>query len=73
MLLIWLALRRPAATAEETAQRQQLDLLVQQQGHRRRCKGWNAWKVNCAGEMGDGARAGRREMQQTLATFQGRR
>ena len=69
VLLIWLALRRPAATAEETAQRQQLDLLVQQQGQAT-VQRLERMEGELRREMGDGARAGRQEMQQTLATFQ---
>lgn len=69
VLLIWLALRRPAATAEETVQRQQLDLLVQQQGQAT-VQRLERMEGELRREMGDGARAGRQEMQQTLATFQ---
>ena len=69
MLVLWLALRRTPANAEEALARQQLQTVLQQQGllleqRLERVEG------ELRREVGDRARTGRQEIQQTLATFQ---
>lgn len=69
LCLLWLLLRRPPANLEEAAHRQQLLATLQQQGvateqRIERVEG------ELRREVGDNARTGRLEIQQTLATFQ---
>jgi DNA recombination protein RmuC len=69
LLLVWALLRRPPANAEEAAQHAQLLAVLQQQGQSveqriERVEG------ELRREVGDSARTGRLEIQQTLATFQ---
>lgn len=69
VLVLWLALRRTPANAEEALARQQLQTVLQQQGllleqRLERVEG------ELRREVGDSARTGRQEIQQTLATFQ---
>ncbi|HWS04808.1 MAG TPA: DNA recombination protein RmuC [Burkholderiaceae bacterium] len=69
LLLIWLALRRAPVNADEAAQRQQLSLMLEQQGQATGQR-LDRMESELRREVGDSARAGRQEMQQTLATFQ---
>ena len=69
LCLLWLLWRRPPANLEEAAHRQQLLATLQQQGvateqRIERVEG------ELRREVGDNARTGRLEIQQTLATFQ---
>ena len=65
LLGLWLLLRRRPVDADEIAHRQQLQLQAQQLGQRlERMEG------ELRREVGDNARSGRQEIQQTLATFQ---
>ncbi len=69
LCLLWLLMRRPPANLEEAAHRQQLLATLQQQGvateqRIERVEG------ELRREVGDNARTGRLEIQQTLATFQ---
>ena len=69
LCLVWLMLRRPPANAEEAAQRQLLLATLQQQGL---ATGQRIERVEgeLRREVGDSARTGRLEIQQSLATFQ---
>ncbi|TNF60062.1 MAG: DNA recombination protein RmuC [Burkholderiales bacterium] len=69
VLLLWLLLRRPAASPQEEAHRQQLLGTLQQQGL---ATGQRIERVESElrRELGEGARSARQEMQQTLTSFQ---
>ncbi|MFC3683478.1 DNA recombination protein RmuC [Hydrogenophaga luteola] len=69
LCLLWLLLRRPPANAEEAAQRAQLLATLQQQGliTEQRIE---RVESELRREVGDNARTGRLEIQQSLATFQ---
>jgi DNA recombination protein RmuC len=69
LCLVWLMLRRPPANSEEAAQRQLLLATLQQQGL---ATGQRIERVEgeLRREVGDSARTGRLEIQQSLATFQ---
>ena len=69
LLLLWIALRRPPANAEEAAQRQQLLSTLQQQGLMTEQR-IERVESELRREVGDNARTGRLEIQQSLATFQ---
>ncbi len=69
VLLLWLALRRPPANAEEAAQRQQLLGSLQQQGQATQQR-IERVESELRREISDSSRGGRQEIQQTLATFQ---
>ena len=69
LLLLWLLLRRPPANAEEAAQRQQLLGVLQSQGQQSLARIEHVEGV-LRREIGDNARGGRQEIQQTLASFQ---
>ncbi len=69
LLLLWMALRRPPANAEEAAQRQQLLNTLQQQGLMTEQR-IERVESELRREVGDNARTGRLEIQQSLATFQ---
>lgn len=69
VLLLWLMLRRPPVSAEDFAQRQQLMTMVQQQGMATEQR-IERVESELRREVGDSARAGRLEIQQTLTTFQ---
>jgi len=69
VLLLWLLLRRSPVNAEEAAQRQQLLGTLQQQGQATQQR-IERVESELRRELGDSARAGRQEIQQTLATFQ---
>ena len=69
LVLLWLALRRPPANAEEAAQRQQLLSTLQQQGLMTEQR-IERVESELRREVGDNARTGRLEIQQSLATFQ---
>ena len=65
LLVLWLLLRRPRASEDELAHRQALSAALAQQTRRiERSEG------ELRREIGDNARSGRQEIQQTLATFQ---
>ena len=69
VLLLWLLLRQPPVNAEEAAQRQQLLGTLQQQGQAAQQR-LDRVESELRRELGDSARTGRQEIQQTLATFQ---
>ncbi len=69
LCLLWLLLRRPPANAEEAAQRAQLLAVLQQQGQATEQR-IDRVEGELRREVGDSARTGRLEIQQTLATFQ---
>lgn len=69
LLLLWIALRRPPANAEDAAQRQQLLSTLQQQGLMTEQR-IERVESELRREVGDNARTGRLEIQQSLATFQ---
>ncbi|MCW5652613.1 DNA recombination protein RmuC [Hydrogenophaga sp.] len=64
-LLLWLLLRRAPVDADALAHRQLLLAQLQQQGQR-----MERVESELRREIGESSRDGRREMQQTLATFQ---
>ncbi len=65
LLGLWLLLRRPPADAADVAHRQQILAQTLQIGQR-----VERAESELRREVGDNARAGRQEIQQTLATFQ---
>ena len=65
LLGLWLLLRRRPVDADEIAHRQQLQLQAQQLGQR-----LERMESELRREVGDNARSGRQEIQQTLTTFQ---
>ncbi len=67
--LIWLLLRRPQANEKEVAQRQLLLSTLHQQGQATEQR-MERLEGELRREVGDSARTGRQEIQQTLATFQ---
>ena len=69
LCLLWLLLRRQPANAEEAAQRAQLLAVLQQQGQATEQR-IDRVEGELRREVGDSARTGRLEIQQTLATFQ---
>ena len=69
LLVLWLLLRRPPANADEAAQRQQLLATLQAQGQQATQRIERA-ESELRREISDSSRAGRQEIQQTLATFQ---
>lgn len=69
LCLLWLLLRRPAVNDEEAVHRQQLLALLQQQGAATELR-IERVEGELRREVGDSARTGRLEIQQTLATFQ---
>ncbi len=69
LCLLWLLLRRPPANADEAAQRAQLLAVLQQQGQATEQR-IDRVEGELRREVGDSARTGRLEIQQTLATFQ---
>lgn len=69
LCLLWLLLRRPPANAEEAAQRAQLLSTLQQQGLMTEQR-IERVESELRREVGDNARTGRLEIQQSLATFQ---
>lgn len=69
LCLLWLLLRRPPANAEEAAQRAQLLATLQQQGLMTEQR-IERVESELRREVGDNARTGRLEIQQSLATFQ---
>lgn len=69
LCLLWLLLRQPPANAEEAAQRTQLLTLLQQQGLMTEQR-IDRVESELRREVGDNARTGRLEIQQSLATFQ---
>ncbi|MDQ7744016.1 DNA recombination protein RmuC [Hydrogenophaga pseudoflava] len=69
LCLLWLLLRRPPANDEEAVHRQQLLALLQQQGAATELR-IERVEGELRREVGDSARTGRLEIQQTLATFQ---
>jgi DNA recombination protein RmuC len=69
LLVLWLLLRRPPANADEAAQRQQLLATLQTQGQQATQRIERA-ESELRREISDSSRAGRQEIQQTLATFQ---
>lgn len=69
LCLLWLLLRQPPANAEESAQRTQLQTLLQQQGLMTEQR-IDRVESELRREVGDNARTGRLEIQQSLATFQ---
>ena len=69
LCLLWLLWRRPPANAEEAAQRAQLLAVLQQQGQATEQR-IERVEGELRREVGDSARTGRQEIQQTLATFQ---
>ena len=65
LLVLWLLLRRPRATEDEMAHRQALTSAMAQQAQRiERVEG------ELRREIGENARGGRQEIQQTLGSFQ---
>lgn len=69
LCLLWLLLRRPPVNDEEVAHRQQLLAVLQQQGQATEQR-IERVEGELRREVGDSARTGRLEIQQTLATFQ---
>ena len=69
LCLLWLLLRRPPVNDEEAVHRQQLLALLQQQGTATELR-IERVEGELRREVGDSARTGRLEIQQTLATFQ---
>lgn len=69
LCLLWLLLRRPPVNDEEAMHRQQLLAVLQQQGQATEQR-IERVEGELRREVGDSARTGRLEIQQTLATFQ---
>ena len=69
LLLVWLLLRRPTVNADEVAQHQQLLATLQSQGQQAQQR-IERVESELRREIGDSSRAGRQEIQQSLATFQ---
>lgn len=65
LLVLWLLLRRPRATDDELAHRQTMTVAMVQQAQR-----IERVEVELRREVGENARSGRQEIQQTLAVFQ---
>ena len=65
LLVLWLLLRRPRATDDELAHRQAVTGAMAQQAQR-----IERVEIELRREVGENARIGRQEIQQTLATFQ---
>ena len=65
LLVLWLLLRRPRATDDELAHRQTMTGAMVQQAQR-----IERVEVELRREIGENARSGRQEIQQTLAVFQ---
>ena len=65
LLVLWLLLRRPRATDDELAHRQAVTGAMAQQAQR-----IERVEIELRREVGENARSGRQEIQQTLATFQ---
>lgn len=69
VLLLWLLLRRPPVNGEAAAQHQQLLGAMQNQAHQTTQR-IERVESELRREIGENARGGRQEIQQTLATFQ---
>ena len=69
LVLLWLLLRKPPADPEELAHRQHLLATLQQQGLTTEQRIGRV-AIELRREVGDNARGGRQEIQQSLATFQ---
>jgi len=69
LCMLWLLLRQPPVNAEEAAQRAQLLAMLQQQGRATEQR-IERVESELRREVGDNARTGRLEIQQSLATFQ---